>query len=62
MPEFALLPVDTKGKHNILFPPFLVSSLQAHQLPFTYDFHNYMLRSMEEEFRDIVGIRYDNII
>ncbi|KAL2520354.1 MLO-like protein 4 [Forsythia ovata] len=28
----------------------------THQLPFTYDFHNYMLRSMEEEFRDIVGI------
>ncbi|XP_011087591.1 MLO-like protein 4 [Sesamum indicum] len=30
--------------------------LTTHQLPFTYDFHNYMLRSMEEEFRDIVGI------
>ncbi|XP_073145289.1 MLO-like protein 4 [Henckelia pumila] len=28
----------------------------THQLPLTYDFHNYMLRSMEEEFRDIVGI------
>ncbi|KAH7566263.1 hypothetical protein JRO89_XS08G0127600 [Xanthoceras sorbifolium] len=27
-----------------------------HQLPLTYDFHKYMLRSMEEEFRDIVGI------
>ncbi|XP_062102705.1 MLO-like protein 4 [Humulus lupulus] len=27
-----------------------------HQLPLSYDFHNYMLRSMEEEFRDIVGI------
>lgn len=35
--------------------------LQIHQLPFTYDFHNYMLRSMEEEFRDIVGIRYSNM-
>ncbi|XP_061367745.1 MLO-like protein 4 [Gastrolobium bilobum] len=27
-----------------------------HELPLTYDFHNYMLRSMEEEFRDIVGL------
>ncbi|KAG6399869.1 hypothetical protein SASPL_141354 [Salvia splendens] len=30
--------------------------ITTHQLAFTYDFHNYMLRSMEEEFRDIVGI------
>lgn len=30
--------------------------ITTHQLPFTYDFHNYMLRSMEEEFRDIVGV------
>ncbi|XP_073289025.1 MLO-like protein 4 [Primulina huaijiensis] len=30
--------------------------ISRHQLPVTYDFHNYMLRSMEEEFRDIVGI------
>ncbi|XP_051140331.1 MLO-like protein 4 isoform X2 [Andrographis paniculata] len=30
--------------------------ITTHQLPFTYDFHNYMLRSMEEEFCDIVGI------
>lgn len=30
--------------------------ISKHQLPLTYDFHNYMLRSMEEEFRDIVGI------
>ncbi|XP_037493513.1 MLO-like protein 4 isoform X2 [Jatropha curcas] len=28
----------------------------THDLPLTYDFHNFMLRSMEEEFRDIVGI------
>ncbi|XP_058107963.1 MLO-like protein 4 isoform X2 [Magnolia sinica] len=27
-----------------------------HNLHLSYDFHNYMLRSMEEEFRDIVGI------
>lgn len=30
--------------------------ITTHQLPLSYDFHNYMLRSMEEEFRDIVGI------
>ncbi|KAK3024439.1 hypothetical protein RJ639_042971, partial [Escallonia herrerae] len=30
--------------------------ITTHQLPFSYDFHNFMLRSMEEEFRDIVGI------
>lgn len=30
--------------------------ITTHELPLSYDFHNYMLRSMEEEFRDIVGI------
>ncbi|KAA8531988.1 hypothetical protein F0562_006870 [Nyssa sinensis] len=30
--------------------------ITTHQLPLSYDFHNYMLRSMEEEFSDIVGI------
>ncbi|KAJ4714172.1 MLO-like protein [Melia azedarach] len=30
--------------------------ITTHELPLTYDFHKYMLRSMEEEFRDIVGI------
>ncbi|KAL6227020.1 hypothetical protein ACLB2K_000979 [Fragaria x ananassa] len=30
--------------------------ITTHKLPLIYDFHNYMLRSMEEEFRDIVGI------
>ncbi|KMT09593.1 hypothetical protein BVRB_6g130480 [Beta vulgaris subsp. vulgaris] len=30
--------------------------LTTHQLPLSYDFLNYMLRSMDEEFRDIVGI------
>ncbi|KAJ9564346.1 hypothetical protein OSB04_000312 [Centaurea solstitialis] len=30
--------------------------ITTHNLPLSYDFHNYMLRSMEEEFRDIVGI------
>ncbi|KAK9065006.1 hypothetical protein SSX86_016389 [Deinandra increscens subsp. villosa] len=30
--------------------------IATHNLPLSYDFHKYMLRSMEEEFRDIVGI------
>ncbi|XP_050227096.1 MLO-like protein 4 isoform X3 [Mercurialis annua] len=30
--------------------------ITTHELPLTYDFHNYILRSMEEEFRDVVGI------
>ncbi|XP_071915662.1 MLO-like protein 4 isoform X1 [Coffea arabica] len=30
--------------------------ITTHQLPLNYDFHKYMIRSMEEEFRDIVGI------
>ncbi|KAK9948411.1 hypothetical protein M0R45_003987 [Rubus argutus] len=30
--------------------------ITTHQLPLSYDFLNYMIRSMEEEFRDIVGI------
>ncbi|KAG8660027.1 hypothetical protein MANES_02G106500v8 [Manihot esculenta] len=30
--------------------------VNTHELPLTYDFHNFMLRSMEEEFRDVVGI------
>jgi mlo protein len=47
---------------------FLFSGvIQNHDLPLTYDFHNYMLRSMDEEFRDIVGVRYlfflqDNLV
>lgn len=38
-------------------PFFVCCELQTHELPLSYDFHNYMLRSMEEEFRDIAGIR-----
>ncbi|CAN1122423.1 MLO-like protein 4 [Linum perenne] len=30
--------------------------ITTHQLPLMYDFHSYMLRSMEDEFSDIVGI------
>ncbi|KAI3420664.1 MLO-like protein [Psidium guajava] len=28
--------------------------ITTHELPLSYDFHNYMLRSMEEEFRDVL--------
>ncbi|OWM68205.1 hypothetical protein CDL15_Pgr004687 [Punica granatum] len=31
--------------------------ISTHGLPLSYDFHSYMLRSMDEEFKDIVGIR-----
>lgn len=30
--------------------------IMTHNLPPTYDFHNYMIRSMEEEFEKIVGV------
>lgn len=32
--------------------------MQNHKLPLTYNFHKYMVRSMEDEFYEIVGIRY----
>jgi hypothetical protein len=31
--------------------------LQTHRLPDKYDFHAYMIRSLEDEFKSIVGIR-----
>lgn len=33
--------------------------MQKHKLPLSYDFHKYMVRSMEDEFHGILGIRYD---
>eukprot|EP01018_Ginkgo_biloba_P007396 Gb_14171 [translate_table: standard] len=33
-----------------------VIHVQNHNLTFTYDFHSYMIRSMEDEFKQIVGI------
>ncbi|KAA0052955.1 hypothetical protein IC582_015108 [Cucumis melo] len=30
--------------------------ISTHKLPISYDFHNYMLRSMDDEFRDMVGV------
>lgn len=32
---------------------------QNHHLTLKYDFHSYMIRSMEEEFQRIVGVRWD---
>ena len=32
-------------------------SWQNHNLTLKYDFHSYMIRSMEEEFQMIVGVR-----
>lgn len=42
----------------VLNPFFITLKLQKHNLPFTYNFHMYMVRSMEDEFHGIVGIRY----
>ncbi|KAJ0034475.1 hypothetical protein Pint_26508 [Pistacia integerrima] len=32
--------------------------ITKHKLPLSYNFHNYMVRSMEDEFHGILGIRY----
>lgn len=32
--------------------------IQKHKLPLSYNFHKYMVRSMEDEFHGILGIRY----
>ncbi|XP_015581165.2 MLO-like protein 4 [Ricinus communis] len=32
--------------------------ITTHELPLKYDFHNFILRSMEEEFHDVVGISW----
>ncbi|RZC54120.1 hypothetical protein C5167_012976 [Papaver somniferum] len=37
------------------FPP---PSKENHKLPLSYDFHKYMVRSMEDEFHGIVGISW----
>lgn len=36
---------------------FFSSIYQNHNLPPNYDFHSYMIRSMEEEFKIVVGVR-----
>lgn len=44
--------------HQFQVFTFSISYLwQNHNLPSTYDFHSYMIRSMEEEFQRIVGVR-----
>ncbi|KAL8151727.1 hypothetical protein V2J09_021535 [Rumex salicifolius] len=45
--------------HNHVYNPWSQHKIlvwATHELPFDYDFLKYMLRSMDEEFRDIVGI------
>ena len=36
--------------------------IQKHKLPQTYDFHKYMVRSMEDEFNGILGIRCEILL
>ncbi|KOM28077.1 hypothetical protein LR48_Vigan499s002100 [Vigna angularis] len=42
--------------HRADYMALRLGFITNHDLPTTYDFHNYMLRSMDEEFRDIVGV------
>ncbi|KAG5069681.1 hypothetical protein JHK85_002058 [Glycine max] len=42
--------------HRADYMALRLGFITNHGLPTTYDFHNYMLRSMDEEFRDIVGV------
>eukprot|EP01018_Ginkgo_biloba_P012035 Gb_22105 [translate_table: standard] len=44
----------TKADYMALRLGFIMN----HRLRLTYDFHSYMLRTMEDEFRDIVGISW----
>ncbi|KAK8529903.1 hypothetical protein V6N12_060667 [Hibiscus sabdariffa] len=40
-------------------PPLpMLLALQKHKLPLSYNFHNYMVRSMEDEFQGILGISW----
>ena len=55
---------------NIIYPKCLISyynftefscnllCIQKHKLPLSYNFHKYMVRSMEDELHGILGIRY----
>jgi hypothetical protein len=43
---------------TLLHVVIMFSTLQKHKLPISYDFHKYMVRSMEDEFHGILGIRY----
>ncbi|KAK7309366.1 hypothetical protein RJT34_06030 [Clitoria ternatea] len=42
--------------HRADYMALRLGFITNHELPLTYDFHNYMLRSMDDEFRDIVGV------
>lgn len=53
-PVLNLMPSIGTALCNLLF--FFFKS-QNHNLSPKYDFHSYMIRSMEEEFQRIVGVR-----
>ncbi|CAH8390919.1 unnamed protein product [Eruca vesicaria subsp. sativa] len=45
--------------HSVVRPDYLTlrkGFIMNHHLTLTYDFHSYMIRSMEEEFQKIVGV------
>lgn len=53
-----LFPRFTAGKNgkSKLWSQRLPKTSQTHNLPYKYNFHSYMIRSMENEFETIVGI------
>lgn len=58
MPLYFPLYLDTL---SLVFT-FSISLLwQNHNLTSTHDFHSYMIRSTEEEFQKIVGVRYGKL-
>ncbi|ESQ34302.1 hypothetical protein EUTSA_v10007238mg [Eutrema salsugineum] len=47
--------------HSVVRPDYLTlrkGFIMNHHLTLTYDFHSYMIRSMEEEFQKIVGVSW----
>lgn len=47
-----------RAHYNYMFSFSCLLSFQKHKLPLSYDFHKYMVRSMEDEFHGMLGIRY----
>ncbi|KAH0878494.1 hypothetical protein HID58_065888 [Brassica napus] len=50
--------------HSVVRPDYLTlrkGFIMNHHLTLTYDFHSYMIRSMEEEFQKIVGVRVKSL-
>ncbi|KAK1591020.1 hypothetical protein Q3G72_000950 [Acer saccharum] len=46
------------GLYNYSTDIIILSTFQKHKLPLSYNFHNYMVRSMEDEFQGILGISW----